>query len=207
MKKFKEITLDSLRDMRGHQYRNLVRGKDRLPTNPGVYIWRYWPSPNSLNKEGLIKFINELNASFPIYEEILKNNRATVTMQRTAFGERGGEGLLGINKANKKIQNLLKYMETDQVSREKLASILETMISTAPPLYIGKADNIKTRLIQHFNLETDFSVRLKESLIPIKDIYVSFLIDEVSEEDKIITTGIEEILQRITNPPLTKRYG
>ena len=207
MKKFKEITLDSLRDMRGHQYRNLVRGKDRLPTNPGVYIWRYWPSPNSLNKEGLIKFINELNASFPIYEEILKNNRATFTMQRTAFGERGGEGLLGINKANKKIQNLLKYMETDQVSREKLASILETMISTAPPLYIGKADNIKTRLIQHFNLETDFSVRLKESLIPIKDIYVSFLIDEVSEEDKIITTGIEEILQRITNPPLTKRYG
>lgn len=207
MKKFKEITLDSLRDMRGHQYRNLVRGKDRLPTNPGVYIWRYWPSPNSLNKEGLIKFINELNASFPIYEEILKNNRATVTMQRTAFGERGGEGLLGINKANKKIQNLLNYMETDQVSREKLASILETMISTAPPLYIGKADNIKTRLIQHFNLETDFSVRLKESLIPIKDIYVSFLIDEVSEEDKIITTGIEEILQRITNPPLTKRYG
>ncbi len=204
---FKALDLDYLSKLKGYKYRQLIRASDQIPSYSGIYIWRYWPELKSLKVDEFFKYIDELNENFPIYEETLENSRASIKVYKKAFGIQKSGKIFGISEDNKKIKALIEQVKADEDSRKKLADVIQCLIATAPPIYIGKADNIKKRLQDHFNKDTGFSKRLEHSSIPKGDIYISFIKDPNETINPSFTTGIEEILQRITNPPLTKRYG
>lgn len=200
------LGINDVRSIRGHSYSVLRRSVNKIPTFSGVYIWRYWPDIPSLESEGLIDFLSKLQKNFPQQLEELKNSRVDVTIKRTPFGTGEDGRFLGISN-EKKINNILGLLNEDSNKRQAFAHTLEVLISSFPPIYIGKADNLRSRLSDHFEGKSDVLPRIQSAEIPVNDIYISFIKDELTVEDKEITTSLEEILQRLTNPAYTKRYG
>lgn len=203
---FDSIDVDYIKKIKGHKYRSLIRSPDNIPQYGGIYVWRYWPDIKSLDKEGLIEFINRLNSNFPVYKESLKSSRVTIDLFRTPFGSPSDKKIFGIDLNNKKIETIFNLLD-EKEGCIVLVDIINYLLSISPPIYVGKADNFNLRLKQHFELNTEFSRQLAKTDISKGDIYISFLKDNSGLNNKYFTLGIEEILQRVTNPPLTKRYG
>ena len=146
----------------------------------------------------------------PQFEENLNNSRMSVTVRRTPFGSVGSQtDIFGFKEESIKARNLIKAIDKDSSVRQLLAYTLESLVSAMPPLYIGKADNLQARLCSHFEEESSSLLKsIRDSKIHFNDVFISFILDPVSEiYDDSITTALEEIIQRMTNPPLTKRYG
>jgi len=206
IREYSSLGINDVRSIRGHSYLVLRRSVTKIPTFSGVYMWRYWPDIPSLDSVRLLDFLRELQNNFPRQLEELRNSRVDVTIKRTPFGTGEDGRLLGI-KNEKKINNILGLLDEDSNTRQAFAHTLEVLISSFPPIYIGKAENLRSRLSDHFDGKSDVLSRIQDAGIPVDDIYISFIQDELTVEDKEITTSIEEILQRLTNPAHTKRYG
>jgi len=208
MKRIRPLCLNDLRKLRGDRLKPLMRAKDRIPSCPGIYIWRFWPSFPDMSEEGFVESLMSWAAKIPSFSDLVSNSRVQVQIVRTPLGSPfDSESFLGLNFKSTKVQNFLEVIRESSEKRGELKDILECMIASFPPLYIGKADNLKNRLSDHFNRKTPVLSRIESSNVSLNDIYISFIADTVSDPEISITTMIEEILQRITNPPLTKRYG
>lgn len=206
IKEYSTLSIDDVRRIRGYSYSVLRRSIKKIPTCSGVYIWRYWPNIPSLDSNKLIGFIADLQKNFPQQMEQLKNSRIDVTVKRTPFGGDEDGRFLGIT-SEEKIKRLTNLLDKDESTRQAFAHTIEMLISSFPPIYIGKANNLRERLSDHFDNKTELLPRLVDGGIPVDDIYISFIRDNLSQEDEEVTTSIEEILQRLTNPAHTKRYG
>lgn len=128
---------------------------------------------------------------------------------RTPFG-RGDPGtFFGLEVDNAKIERLLRLFKADADTRQLVAYTMECLIASSPPLYIGKAHCLRERLSDHFQRRSsDLLNMIDEAKIGFDDVYVSYFLDPVKPgEAESVATALEEILQRITNPPFTKRYG
>lgn len=208
--KIKSVQLSELRKLRGYRLKHLMRAKGQIPTHPGVYIWRYWPSmPDVDEADSFVDTIEKWGADIPSFSEETENARLSVSITRKPLGNVCKvESFLGIKRNSSKGKKILKIVNESKSAREQLASILECVIANFQPLYVGKADNLQDRLIEHFDRKTPVLDRIKEANVPVDDIYISFIEDTVAVTGKdSITDTIEYILQNITNPPLTKRYG
>ncbi len=113
--------------------------------------------------------------------------------------------IVKIKRNSSKGRKFLKTVHESKFAREQLASILECVIANFQPLYVGKANNLQNRIMEHFERKTPVLERIQEAKVPIEDIYIKDSTPIVDEAP--ITDTIEYILQNITNPPLTKRYG
>jgi hypothetical protein len=127
-----------------------------------------------------------------------------VTVCRTPFGDEDEKKILGI-KNEKKQKKILNLLDKDEDTKQAFAHTLELIISSCPPIYIGKANNIRSRLINHFENKTDLVNTIESAGIDKNHIYISYIEDYFNDDD--VTTVIEEIHQRLTNPAYTKRYG
>ncbi len=205
-KEYSSIKIDGIRSIRGHCLRKLMRGKNKIPDYAGIYVWRYWPDIPSLDSDNLKEFIKELQDKFPQHLENIKNSRVDISVKRTPFGSKNDGRLLGI-KSEDKINKILKTLDGDKENRQVFAHTLEILISSFPPIYIGKADNLQKRLTDHFEYRTDVLRNIEDADISIENVYISFIKDDLSNPNMEVSTGIEEILQRLTNPVFTKRYG
>ncbi|KUJ82964.1 hypothetical protein AWR36_010500 [Microbulbifer flavimaris] len=206
-KEYSALKVEQLRLLRGHNYIALTRGFKKIPTCSGIYIWRYWPTVRGLEFDSLINLFKRIQCEFPQHVEKLKSTRIQATIVRTPFAGEDDERIFGKIRDHNKILTLLNTLEKSKENRIALATLIECLLGQAPPVYIGKANNLQKRLLQHFEGKTDFSGRLAKTSIPLEDIYISYIKDEISLSDESITTTMEEILQKITNPPLVSRYG
>ena len=204
------MSLDDLRKIRGYSLSTLMRGRQKIPESPGVYIWRYWPLFANLEQQAFLDAIAKWTATQPQFEEIINNSRLSVSIRRTPFGSAVDKNVLfGFKETNPKASALMNAIEESEDTRQVLAYTLESLLASAPPLYVGKADNLRLRLSNHFDGQSSsLLASIKDAGINVEDVFISFLTDPVSDvlPDQI-TTAIEEIVQRISNPPLTKRYG
>jgi hypothetical protein len=198
-----------LKELRGHRLANLMRAWSKIPEDPGVYIWRYWPSLKSLDTGDFATMLQDWQGRQPAFTEFLTASRLTAEITRSPFGvSHTANTMLGIDMGGAKGRRFLEAMETSPEQREVLFNLLETIISAMPPIYIGKADNLRSRLSDHFlGKGSTLLSMIDEKELSHDDVYVSYLIDPISTSDVSITTFLEEIAQRLTNPPLTKRYG
>ena len=195
------IKVETIRNFRGICLTVLRKAPHKIPTYSGVYVWRYWPSFNNLTKKDIIQKVEEIKNKFPILTERLKNNRLDITVDRKPFTK---ESFL-VPGASKN-DEILKLLD-DEDFRLNFANTMEIVMFNAPPLYIGKAKNLRSRLEDHFDEKTPVINLIRKSKIPEHEIFISFIKDTISYENNDVTSTIEEILQRLTNPPLTKRYG
>jgi len=197
-----------VRHLRGYSFNSLKRGVVKIPDGPGVYIWRYWPTLNNLDEEEFLEYLSNWCEKIPIVTDEIWNSRLNVTIKKSPFGTVfDNDYLFGLSKEHPKVKNLLNLLSKSESNRLQFAHALEIILANSPPIYIGKADNLQRRLVNHFNRDTSLLSMIEESGIDLKDIYIAFIEDAMSEGETSITTFIEEILQRIVNPPLTKRIG
>lgn len=209
-KEHSSISIEEIRKIRGHKLTVLMRSVKKIPYSSGVYVWRYWPSTSSLDKKSVIGTLHDLQKTFPRNIERISNSRVSVTVEKTPFGREYNErGMFGYSKNSNKEKVIYKMLDQDEEARLVFANTLEMLVASSPPVYIGKANNLQLRLDQHFNRKTNVLQEIEDAGISLSDIYISFIIDETNalEKNKELSPCIEEILQRITNPPLTKRYG
>lgn len=207
---YKAIDIDDLRKVRGHPLSHLMRGREKIPSVAGLYIWRYWPSLANVDKETFFKMWERWKNTQPQFEEEVNNSRIKVSVRRTPFGISNKQtDIFGFDRESTKAANLARAIDSDAGTRQMLAYTMESLVSAIPPLYIGKADNLRARLSDHFNEQSSSVIQsIRDSGISHDDIYISFIIDPVTQATgSAVTTALEEIIQRMTNPPLTKRFG
>lgn len=210
LRTYQPIGLEDLRKIRGYPLSSLMRGRKKIPESPGLYIWRYWPSLADVDKTTFLKMWKRWRDTQPQFEEVLNSSRIAVTVRRTPFGVVSSQtDIFGFKEDSSKAKNLINAIESDAEVRQMLAYTLESLVSAIPPLYIGKADNLQSRLSDHFDEQSSTLMHsIRQSGIITEDVYISFIADPISSNvDESITTALEEIVQRMTNPPLTKRYG
>jgi len=150
IKEYSAISIEEIRKIRGYKYRVLSKGTTKIPTTSGIYVWRYWPSMSSLDKNHIMDAFFDLQEKFPKNKETLKNSRMNVTIEKTPFGSRDDRGVFGYAKNSKKEAVVMKVLEENEESRQVFAHTLEMLVSSCPPIYIGKARNLQDRLGQHF---------------------------------------------------------
>lgn len=210
VREFRALDAEEIRRIRGHCLTNLMRATSKIPTKAGVYIWRYWPSLKELSEDEFVQMLGDWQDRQPVFSETLANSRIRVSVARTPFGAGGQKpSFLGFDANSEKAKSLLAQFSKNSASRELLAYTLECIFSAAPPLYIGKAEDLRARLTSHFEMRSSNLLNMiDQAQIPRSDVYVSYFLDPSgSLEGQSITTALEEIIQRITNPPFTKRYG
>lgn len=199
--------MEQLRALRGCGLRQLMRNSDQLPESPGVYVWRYWPSFKSLDSDDILETLKSWCAKQPTFIETTGNSRIETQITRFPFGRGNSNTILGIDIGSAKGTRFLIALQESEQNRELLISILDSIVCLSQPIYVGKADNIKLRLEDHLARRSDLLNDIEQQKISFEDVYISFILDPVSTADNTITTTLEEILQRLTNPPLTKRIG
>lgn len=199
------LSLDVLRKSRGERLRTLKLNPARIPEYSGIYIWRYWPTFPDATLGGVLAALERWRSASPGFEEVVRNSRIRVKVLRAPLGvdEPGGETLLGMEAG--KSEDLRACLEASEANRKAFLQAAECLIALAPPLYVGKADNLRARLTQHF-AEGPVVQELEKAGLSDKDVYVSFVRDP-SATDFGLNVILEEVLQRLTNPPLVKRYG
>lgn len=207
-KEFLPLSVEQLRHLRGHRLVAMMRATDKIPETSGVYIWRYWPSLHGLKSEDFIAMLQTWESSQPQFSESLGNSRTVVSITRFPFGVLQSNTFLGMSLENEKVKNFLEALKGSEKTRELLAHTLECVISTAPPLYVGKADNLRKRLKDHFAGRSDVLGMIESANLCKDDVFISYIADPVSEiTESSITTMLEEVVQRLGNPPFTKRIG
>ena len=185
---FNSLDINLIRKVRGNQYKAIAANRSMLPEMSGVYIWRYWPSLSDTSYEGMMKAKQAYQENFPASIDI-----------NTEF--------LGIPASSVKYSALLDSLRESAEARKALAHALEMIFLSAPPLYVGKAENISVRLGEHIDKKTGFSKRLEASGMNMKYVYISYFLDDVSCDGNSFSSTLEEILQRVSFPPLVKRFG
>ena len=193
--------------LKGHPYKSIDRARNRIPECAGIYIWRYWPTLENVNPDRVIDKVREVQERFPSFHEVLNNSRQEIHSYRTPFGVPGSGRFLGVDEASPKFERFKKCLIYDETPRLEFIDLLDVLFAFSPPLYIGKADNLRNRISTHLDGQTDFSKDLERSEIDKSDVFVSIIKDDISSEDSNITDFIEEIIQRLSNPPFVKRYG
>ena len=198
--------LDSGRmaELRGTSLKVMLKAPERIPEACGIYIWRYWPTFDELPETGIRDALRAWQEAQPTIDEVIRSSRTEVTLSRRPLGS-PTHGLFGLGP--EKEQLLLDTLESSHVARDALLAMLQCVVALAPPLYVGKADNLRTRLRQHLDPRSGIRESLRESNIPERDVYVSMIAEGFQSTADGVNVIIEEIVQRLTNPPLTRRFG
>ncbi len=204
---FNSLDINLIRKVRGNQYKAIAANRSMLPEMSGVYIWRYWPSLSDTSYEGMMKAIQAYQENFPASIEKVSGKWTAVELQRNYYHSDINTEFLGIPASSVKYSALLDSLRESAEARKALAHALEMIFLSAPPLYVGKAENISVRLGEHIDKKTGFSKRLEASGMNMKYVYISYFLDDVSCDGNSFSSTLEEILQRVSFPPLVKRFG
>lgn len=196
----------AITSMRGYSLTRLMGTTNNIPSCSGVYIWRYWPAYEDSNFNSLLDFCNKIRSEFPLLEENLSNSRVDVKIKKSFFGEIDTDLWSSFGLSASKVSKMESMIDGGLINLSAFQSFFDVLMLTLPPLYIGKADNIQTRLKVHFDRKSDVLPRIDSVGIKQKDVYISFIKD-VAESSEGANSIIENILQHISRPPLTKRYG
>jgi hypothetical protein len=176
-----------------------------IPTKSGVYYWVFWPFKDYYIEDDnfdlfveTIKYFSSINLNLPEFAE-------TGYKFSVEIRERGLDSeILGLS--NNKSTVLISHLKESRINRESFLNYLKSIIF-AKPFYIGKANNLRTRLQQHFEQRnSEILSHLKELDIKHTDVLIGYEVIESNLEDNI-NTIFEEIAQRILKPGLTKRPG
>jgi hypothetical protein len=107
----------------------------------------------------------------------------------------------------------LKSLSRDPNFRKSLSEIILNACLLQPPLYVGKAVNLQTRLRQHLEFASPLQDRLSEVGIDIKksilvyNIVPQFPAIDGDQEEGETALLIEDIVTRICRPGFVMRIG
>lgn len=173
-----------------------------IPEKSGIYYWVYWPSisntPTLKNLE--IKLLEYSKNNLLFSETISGNYKFQATISEQWYRDNGN--IFGLTNAKKDL--LYAHFKKDPKNIKFFLEFFK-QVCFSRPFYIGKANNLRTRLAkQHFKGTTEIMAQISKSGIPKGDIYVGFdLINDAATER--VNVIFEEIFSRKIKPGLTKK--
>lgn len=173
-----------------------------LPHLNGIYYWVYWPKFNeaSISKNDLIQLVTDFTNKKLVYSESF-DGKYKFKGEISEQWFRNNGNLFGLpNAKNKK---LIQHLNNRQNIKE--FAVLFKELCFARPFYIGKANNLKTRLKQHFNRSNSTILdQIDEIGILHSEIWVGYRL--IKDPKKTGLNNIfEEIFNRTFKPGLTKQ--
>jgi hypothetical protein len=200
----------------------LIRGGrsaivSRVPKCPGVYSWyRSFACPppattsaelfaNYLIEQATARHCLDRRASVPpVYEVVLRSHKRL---------------------SEQKQESLTKLCESPRF-REDIAAVLRSAFLFQQPLYIGKAEELATRVDEHLQAGSVLQERLGEVGIQLRDCWLlCVLLPDLGlggaspatpatspdpngvEESLSPELVVEDLLSRLFHPLFTQRYG
>lgn len=175
-----------------------------IPNDSGVYYWVYWPDfdKQKITVPSLEQKLVEYSIKNLQFPEILKGKYKFIAeIKEQKFDKKQDiNPIFGLSESKK--NDLLNYFST----RNNIVTFYDFFkeICFARPFYIGKANNLRTRLNNHFKGNSVILPELLKQRINESDIWIGY--KKIPLEDtKPMNTIFEEILSRTVKPGLTKK--
>ncbi len=193
--KFNNITFNTLSYLKFH----LDDEFDKLPHRNGIYYWVYWPKfdENTITHTELVKHLTEFTDRKLSYSEQVRGTyKFSAEIEEQWFRDTGH--LFGLSPSN---ANKLKDYLIDRASILEF-SILFQELCFARPFYIGKANDLKSRLKDHFSYKTKVLKEVEDVKIDSSHVWVGYKL--IGDSKGVGLNRIfEEIFSRTFKPGLT----
>lgn len=169
-----------------------------IPEKEGIYSWVYWPrfDPYNSSENAINSCIKEFTTTNLTTIERTEKFKFRVEVGESGFPQNGN--LFGLNED--KSAALWRFV-SEKKNRSAFANFFK-YICFSRPFYIGKADNLRMRLVQHFRYQTKLRSLIDDNHISSNKIWVGFSGIELSQESGL-NIIFEEILQRTLKPGLS----
>jgi len=180
-------------------YANPVSG---IPKESGIYYWVYWPQINSkMSVTDVEKKLLEYTKNGLLFSEKVRGKYKYEAVINEQWYKDNGN-IFGLAESKKNI--LINYLKADSKNLKFFVDYFER-ICFSRPFYIGKANNLRTRLAsQHFKGKTEIMGQIVKYGIPRNDIYVGYEVVEDNAPEKV-NVVLEEIFSRNVKPGITKK--
>ncbi|TKT93344.1 hypothetical protein [Dyadobacter frigoris] len=180
--------------------KNVDDPKDGIPSDYGIYQWVYWPAfdADRIATNDLINTLKEYSSrNFYIEEEIKGKYKFHAKIWEQGF--RDNANMFGLS--DKKHSELEAYLR----SRTNIQAFYEFFkeICFVRPFYLGKANNLRSRLSQHFSGKSNVIAEIVKSSVPDQHVWVGYRKLPFSPAESSINNIYEEIYSRRVKPGLT----
>jgi hypothetical protein len=182
-----------LRDLPG----GLLAAEGRIPPLPGVYAWfrTIEFKPGAVDDQA--QFVNAIR------------RRATHQYGVVRAGFLGPNYDVSVTPrtdpdlAMPALEGACQHPEF----RAWFQTVLRAVGGFLPPLYVGKAGNLRTRLSTHLKPGSDLRLRLESAGIELDEVVIRYVIVPRRETEKGLEREIEALLSYYLVPGFTIRYG
>jgi hypothetical protein len=179
-----------------------------IPDTSATYYWYHWPQfSDSIARYDLIKLLKQFSSRNLIVSEEIFGLRNTVKITEIVFELKKADTIntiLGLSEF--KSNELLDFIFYDDIGFVFFRDFFKEMCFSRP-FYIGKAKNLRSRLISHFERRNSKILdRLDEFEIPQTEVWISWK-ETPNLGDNEMAYIFEEIIQRKLKPGLVEKYG
>lgn len=197
--------MSTIEDWRSLGAKDLIGpSAEELPALPGVYMWRRVASPPPGILELRTAFLDWLQKEVQIPFLVAQDRPITplLTIQSLALGGHtlGGEKLAA-----------LEAWCDDRRSRRYLLRLVESALALAPALYVGKADDLKSRIRRHLNGDTELNDRLHSLGLDWNRVSLMYAVvpmpDEGKEDHAKTLEALETVVTTLSLGTLVMKIG
>lgn len=130
---------------------------NRVPDAPGVYLWRLKFGASLEHNSNLRQFLDDLNGELRRPIGFIPESALNPSVRLHGLRIGGGE----LTEAK---SQFLKDRYGNGVAKRQLSTFVRSLDRFAPAIYIGKADSLQARLLQHVRGDTPLDLYVRESL-------------------------------------------
>lgn len=173
---------------------------DGIPSDYGIYQWVYWPEfdPLKISFRALIQLLKDYSAqNFFIEEEI--RGRYKFHAKIWEQGYKDNSNIFGLSLS--KSQELERYLNVP--ANLPSFSIFFKEICFVRPFYLGKANNLRSRLQDHFDSKSNVMPEIVAKGVPENQIWVGYKKLNYTKTEARLNNIFEEIYSRRVKPGLS----
>ncbi len=169
----------------------------RVPTASGVYSFFRKIKLNREDDSG--EFVKEVLAYV---------DQPAARPHSTKCGPLHNISLESASTLSEKKLTQLHDLSSNAEFRAYLARVLSAASMLQSPMYVGKADDLQSRISQHLDPSSELATRLRQAGIVFDEaILVYTVIEESEQRSDSVLFLVEEIVSRICRPGFVLRIG
>ena len=171
---------------------------ERLPNAPAVYAF--------FRKIQLSEVGNGTDFVHSLLEAV---RQPSAPLKRARIGPLHHIELHSFSELSLAKQHRLEVLAEDARFRNFITRIIDTSSLLQAPLYVGKTENLQTRIKQHLEPMSDLNSRLREVDIALGASILAYTVVDDGPEDlsSDVMFLIEEVISRICRPGFVSRIG
>jgi hypothetical protein len=180
--------------------KNIDDPKDGIPSDYGIYQWVYWPEfdPLKITQPALLNLLKEYSAqNFYIEEEIKGTYKFHAKIWEQGY--RDNSNIFGLSGSKSLELERFLNVPANLVS----FSVFFQEICFVRPFYLGKANNLRSRLQDHFNSKSNVMPEIVAKGVAENQIWVGYKTMPYNKTEARLNNIFEEIYSRRVKPGLS----